>query len=84
MGKRVPVRKGVVEWPLSQHPEIVSGAVVFEDTRLPVTLLFDYLCDDRTVDDFLEDYPFLDREKAIGALRLARRVLSGVPDDLVV
>ncbi|MEN9609645.1 MAG: hypothetical protein RLZZ628_459 [Bacteroidota bacterium] len=38
-------------------PEIQSGTPVFSKTRVPVRILFDYLKNGDTIDEFLHDYP---------------------------
>ncbi|MGA6826779.1 DUF433 domain-containing protein [Nitrospira sp. NS4] len=50
---------------LSRDPEIVSGALFFKDTRVPVQTLFDYLEGSSSLEDFLEDFPSVSREAAI-------------------
>ena len=54
--------------PVIQHPELVSGAPVFENTRVPVETLFDYLADDYSLDEFLESFPSVTREAAVSVL----------------
>lgn len=63
--------------PLSQNPHIVSGAVVFSGTRVPVSVLFDCLAAGDPLDEFLEGFPTVTREQAVGALRLAEEALDG-------
>lgn len=47
---------------VSRDPEIMSGALCFTGTRVPVQNLF----------DFLEDFPSVQRETAVAVLELAR------------
>ena len=42
---------------VSRDPEIMSGAVCFKGSRVPVQNLFDYLEGASTLDEFLEDFP---------------------------
>lgn len=56
---------------LSSDPEIVSGAVVFRGTRVQVSALFEYLSAGDTLDEFLLDFPTVEREQAEAALQLA-------------
>ena len=44
-------------------PEIMRGTPVFKGTRIPVDLVADMLAQGATVDEILEGYPALDREK---------------------
>ncbi len=48
---------------LDAHPQIVSGAVCFKGTRVPVQALIDTL-DGDTLENFLEGYPDVSREQA--------------------
>jgi len=56
-------------------PEIMSGTPVFLGTRVPIKTLFDYLEEGDTVDSFLEDFPTVKREQAIGVLEVAKDAL---------
>lgn len=55
---------------ISRDPEIVSGALVFKGTRVPVQTLIDYLKSGETIDRFLEGFPTVSREHAEGYLEL--------------
>jgi uncharacterized protein (DUF433 family) len=57
-------------------PEILSGTLVFVGTRVPVKALFDYIEAGDTLEGFLEDFPSVNREKALAALELAREALT--------
>jgi uncharacterized protein (DUF433 family) len=50
------------------HPEIMSGAPVFVGTRVPVRALFDCLEEGGTIDEFLDSFPTVTREQALGFL----------------
>jgi len=50
-------------------PRILRGAPVFRGTRLPVSALFEYLADGLSLDYFLETFPSVTREQAVGVLR---------------
>lgn len=52
---------------LDIHPEIISGAVRFKGTRVPVQALIDTL-DGDTLEDFLEGYPDVTREQALAVI----------------
>ncbi len=56
-------------------PEILSGTPVFVGTRVPVQSLFDYLEAGDTLDEFLRQFPSVQREQAIEALAFARDTL---------
>ena len=57
---------------VSRDPEIMSGALCFSGTRVPVQSLFDYLEGRSSLEDFLEDFPSVNRETAVAVLEAAR------------
>jgi uncharacterized protein (DUF433 family) len=57
---------------ISRDPEIMSGALCFTGTRVPVQTLFDYLEGSSSLEDFLEDFPSVQRAAAIAVLEAAR------------
>ena len=61
---------------VSRDPEIMSGALCFAGTRVPVKNLFDYLEGISSLEDFLEDFPSVSRERAIAVLEAARERLA--------
>ena len=56
-------------------PEIMGGTPVFTGTRVPVQHLLDYLEGGDTLDEFLDGFPGVSREQAIGFLELAKDAL---------
>ena len=46
---------------VSRNPEIHSGDLVFAATRVPVDTLVDYLKSDHSVEEFLRDFPTVER-----------------------
>lgn len=65
---------------LSRDPDIMSGALCFRGTRVPVQSLFDYLEGSSSLEDFLEDFPSVSREAAIAVLEVAKeRLLAHAP-----
>jgi uncharacterized protein (DUF433 family) len=61
---------------VSRDPEIMSGALCFTGTRVPVKNLFDYLEGASSLEDFLEDFPSVSRDKAVAVLEAARKSLT--------
>ena len=59
-----------------RDPEILGGTPVFRGTRVPIRLLFDYLEGGDTLDEFLRQFPSVQREQAIALLDLARETLA--------
>ena len=65
---------------VARDPEIMSGALCFAGTRVPVQNLFDYLEGRSSLEDFLEDFPSVPREKAVAVLEAAReRLFADAP-----
>ncbi len=60
---------------ITRSEQVMSGVVVFSGTRVPVQTLVDYLEEGARLDDFLEDFPTVSREHAIGVLELAKESL---------
>lgn len=56
-------------------PEILGGTPVFVGTRVPVRTLLEYLEGGDSLNEFLEDFPSVKREQAVGALELAKQML---------
>jgi uncharacterized protein (DUF433 family) len=61
---------------VSRDPEIMSGALCFTGTRVPVKNLFDYLEGSSSLEEFLEDFPTVPRERAVAVLEEAHAGLS--------
>jgi uncharacterized protein (DUF433 family) len=69
----------MLDWsqcPAKRIPGKVSGAWLFKGTRVPVTALFENLEDGARVDDFLEWFPGVTRERVELVLRHAERSLA--------
>ncbi|MGH7662711.1 MAG: DUF433 domain-containing protein [Gemmatimonadaceae bacterium] len=49
-------------------PEIPGGKPVFVGTRVPFQSLVDYIAAGHTLDQFLDHFPTVSREQALGAL----------------
>jgi uncharacterized protein (DUF433 family) len=61
---------------VKRDPEIMSGALCFTGTRVPLKNLFDYLEGSSTLEEFLEDFPSVSREHVIALLEAARERLA--------
>lgn len=53
-------------------PEVMHGTPCFVGTRVPIKHLFDYLEGGSSLEDFLLDFPSVDRAHAVGVLESAR------------
>jgi uncharacterized protein (DUF433 family) len=54
-----------------QDPGRMSGAPCIYETRIRVQDLFDWVAGGGSLDSFLESFPHVPRERAVGVLRLA-------------
>ena len=54
------------------RPSLVSGAVVFAGTRVPIYNLWDYLSGGDSIGDFLESFPSVSREQVEQVIRLTQ------------
>ena len=61
---------------LSSDPEIVSGAVVFKGTRVPVEAFFENVAGGMSIDEFLDNFPTVERHQVEALLQLARQDLE--------
>ena len=72
-------------------PDVVSGALVFKGTRIPVEAFFDNLAAGLSLDDVTEELPGIGRERAEAAIiarvarnfRPSRRVIDALLDEVV-
>jgi uncharacterized protein (DUF433 family) len=49
--------------------QIMSGTPVFAGTRVPASILIDWLTEGETIESFLRNYPTVKREQAVAFLR---------------
>ena len=54
---------------------ILSGTPVFNGTRVPISILFDYL-EDNQLDDFFENYPTVSKEQTFKVIKLAGELVN--------
>ena len=59
-------------------PDVVSGALVFKGTRIPVEAFFENLAAGLSLDDVLRNYPAIGRNRAEAAILLAGKSLKRV------
>lgn len=57
---------------VTRSKKVLGGTPVFKGTRVPVKALWDYLKAGDTVEDFLEDFPSVNREQAISLIERAQ------------
>ncbi len=54
---------------ISRDPEVMGGTPVFSGTRVPVRTLIDELAAGRSIDQFREGYPRVEREQIVELLQ---------------
>lgn len=77
---RLPTQKDTVmtvtQSSILRDPEILSGTACFSGTRVPVSTLMDYLKAGDRIDDFLEDFPTVNRDQVAAVLQIASEAVS--------
>jgi uncharacterized protein (DUF433 family) len=53
---------------VTTNPEVMHGTPCFAGTRVPVQTLFDYFETGHSVEEFVDDFPSVSREKVIALL----------------
>jgi uncharacterized protein (DUF433 family) len=71
-----------IEDVLSSDPEVMSSAVVFKGTRVPVEALFQNLATGMSLQDFLDNFPTVERGQAEAVLQLANETLKHIVQPL--
>jgi uncharacterized protein (DUF433 family) len=66
---------GVPDPLISRSEKVMSGAVVFAGTRVPIQNLIDYLEEGSSLDEFLDDFPTVSREHAVAVLELMKEAV---------
>ncbi|MDQ2721214.1 MAG: DUF433 domain-containing protein [Bacteroidota bacterium] len=62
--------------PINIDPETMGGTPVFTGTRVPIQALFDYIETGETLDEFLENFPSVNKEFAIQVLQMAEKSIT--------
>lgn len=61
---------------VSRDPEVVSGALVFAGTRVPVEVLVQHLAAGDPLDRFLDQFPGVSREQAVAYLEMTPQAID--------
>ena len=69
--RRTRVEATMTEKLIDRNPDVLGGTPVFSGTRVPVRILMEHLEAGDRLDDFLDDYPTVTREQAVGLLERA-------------
>ena len=56
--------------------EVLGGTPVFNGTRVPIESLFDHLESGHTLDDFLDDFPSVQKQQAVDILEAANKIMT--------
>jgi len=70
------MKQSITDKLIDRNPEIIGGTPVFSGTRVPIRILIEHLAAGDRLDEFLEDYPTVTREQAVGLLKRAIDQLS--------
>jgi uncharacterized protein (DUF433 family) len=62
----------IAQLPITSDSDVLSGAMVFRGTRVPVAALFDNLAAGLTLDEFLENFPTVTRGQALRVLEVSK------------
>jgi len=61
---------------IHSDPDILGGTPVFVGTRVPFRNLIDYIERGHSLDEFLDEFPSVSREQAVGALEAAHEAMT--------
>ena len=59
---------------VSRDPEVMNGDLVFAGTCVPVEKLIQSLIEGDSLDKFLEEFPTVSREQAVGYLEMGLEI----------
>lgn len=65
---------------VSRDPATMGGEMVFTGSRVPARALVDYLVAGRDLEEFLDDFPTIPREQAVGYLTLSVEAVDAERD----
>ncbi len=60
---------------IEHSPDVLGDTPVFVGTRVPVRTLIDYIEGGHSLEDFLDDFPTINRDQAIGILEMMRNAI---------
>ena len=63
---------------VSRNAEVVSGALVFTGTRVPVEVLIQYLAAGDALEDFLDGFSGVSREQAVAYLEMTPEAVDAL------
>ena len=74
---------GTIGTHITVDPEIQNGQPVFSGTRVPIQSLFWHLEKGITIEEFLDDFPSVTKEQAIGVLEIANKIVNSAQLDQI-
>lgn len=63
---------------VSRNPEVMSGALVFAGTRVPVEILIQHLAAGDALEEFLGNFPTVTREQAVAYLEITPEAVNAL------
>ena len=65
------------------NPEILGGKPIIKGTRIPVSLIFELISLNYSIDEIILEYPHLSRDIILGVLELGKDALSTLSEDSI-
>ncbi len=63
---------------IESDPEILGGKPIIKGTRIPVSLIYELIGSNYTIEEILEEYPHLKREVILKVLELGNEALKNL------
>ncbi|MFN8525653.1 MAG: DUF433 domain-containing protein [Chloroflexota bacterium] len=67
---------------VAEHPGVCGGYPVLRDTRISVRILVELSRDGASIDDFVNSWPYIARERFVGAMEYYRRHPERIDEDI--
>ncbi len=58
------------------NPEVCNGKPTIRNSRVTVQTILEFLAAGNTIEEILENYPFLEREDILAAIQYASQILK--------
>jgi uncharacterized protein (DUF433 family) len=66
-----------LDYVIEGDSRVSSSGAVFVGTSVPISLFFEFLQDDQTIETFLDQFPMVSRDQAQAVLGASRDMLLG-------
>lgn len=63
---------------ITTDEDILGGQAVFKRTRVPIETLFDHLEANISLDEFLLDFPTVDKKQAVALLEWTNKLINSI------